>query len=129
VCDVKMKVLKHLFKVWEQDPEGEPYKVTESTPVYGCCMGLRSDIIGCRYCLCTPCWEDGAKEVTRGRRGDRSHKDKLKDKGVGCADIPERHLRINLAQEHNGNYFKPGLGGAEKSCPTMCCGCLRPLIA
>jgi hypothetical protein len=30
---------------WDQDSEGEPYKVTQFTPVYGCCMGLCSDII------------------------------------------------------------------------------------
>jgi hypothetical protein len=30
---------------WDQDSEGEPYKVTQFTPVYGCCMGLCSDIL------------------------------------------------------------------------------------
>ena len=48
--------------------------------------------------------------------------DKLKDKMVECGDIPERHLRINLIREHNGNYFKQGVGETEKSCPKMCCG-------
>jgi hypothetical protein len=30
---------------WDQDSEGEPYKVTQFTPVYGCCMGLCSDTL------------------------------------------------------------------------------------
>jgi hypothetical protein len=92
-------------------------------------MGLRSDIIGCRYCLCKPCKEDGEEEVARTQRGDRALKDKLKDKIIGCENIPERHLRINLTREHNGNYFKLEMGESGKNYPKMCCGCLRPLIA
>jgi hypothetical protein len=48
-----------MLKIWDQDPEGEPYKVTQSTSVYGCCMGLCSDILECRYCLCEPCKQTG----------------------------------------------------------------------
>ena len=47
---------------WDQDSEGEPYKVTQFTSVYGCCMGLRSDILGCRCCLCGPC-KDNREEA------------------------------------------------------------------
>jgi hypothetical protein len=77
-------------------------------------MGLCSDVIGCMYCLCKPCWEDGEADVARGRRGDRALKDKLKDKVIKCEKISERYLRINLFREQNGDYFKPGWGGREK---------------
>jgi hypothetical protein len=99
------------------------------TPVYGCCMGLRSDILGCRYCLCGPC-KDNLEEAdgTRTRRGDRAMKEKLKDKTVECGAIPARHLRINLIREHDGNYFKQAVDETTKSYPRMCCGCLRPFV-
>jgi hypothetical protein len=35
------------YQLWEQQPTGELYKVTELTPVFGCSMGLRSDFSGC----------------------------------------------------------------------------------
>ena len=118
-----------MLKIWDQEPEGEPYKVSHCTPVYGCCMGLRSDILGCRYCLCGPCKDNKEEaDIDRPKRVDREVKDKLKDKTVECVNIPDRHLRINLIRENNGNYFKQGVGETEKGCPKMCCSCLRPII-
>ena len=119
----------HVFQIWDQEAEGEPYKVTQLTPVYGCCMGLRSDILECRYCLCGPCKDKGEEADVRPKRVSKDFKEKLKNKVIECTAIPERHLRINLTREHNGSYFKQGVGEAEKSYPTMCCGCLRPLVS
>jgi hypothetical protein len=76
-----------------------------------------------------PCKEDGEEKGQRPRRGDRALKDKLNDKTVGCQNIQERHLRINLTREHNGSYFRLGMGETGKNYPKMCCGCLRPFIS
>jgi hypothetical protein len=119
-----------MLKYLGSGANGEPYKVTQFTSVYGCCMGLRSDILGCRYCLCGPCKDnrEEADSEQRPKRGDKAMKDKLKDKTVECGSIPERHLRINLVREDKGNYFRQGAGEREKNCPRMCCGCLRPFV-
>ena len=92
-------------------------------------MGLRSNIIECMYCLCKSCKEDGEEEGRRPRRGSKALKDKLIDKTVECKNIPERHLRINLTREHNGNYFRLEMGETGKNYPKMCCGCMRPLTS
>jgi hypothetical protein len=117
-------------KLWDQPPAGEPYKVSEVTPVFGCSMGLRSDYSGCRYCLCKPCKveRDGQNAGTRTKRQPKTLKIKLSNKDIRCPALPERHLTINLVKECVGSYFKQG-GGVGKSCPTMCCGCFRPFTA
>jgi len=114
--------------VWEREPAGQPYKVTELTPVFGCCMGLRSDISGCRYCLCEPCKVGGEQAIGRSKRVSASLQRNLNRKEIECVDQPERHLKINLVKEHNGSYFKEG-GAVEKSYPKLCCGCFRPFTA
>jgi hypothetical protein len=111
---------------------GEPYRVTEATPVYGCSMGLRSDVMECRHCLCGPCKKgkenmnnDNNKRTSR-RRIDKALDERLKDKKVSCKGFSERHLSTNLVREANGSYFKEGIS-QEKFYPYMCVGCLRPL--
>ena len=75
--------------MWDQEPAGEPYKVTKLTPVFGCCMGLRSDISDCLYCLCMPCKVEGEEASARSKRVSKTLKLKLINTEIKCVDLPE----------------------------------------
>jgi hypothetical protein len=127
---VTVKLTNMCWYLWVQEKQHskEPYKVSELTPVYGCCMGLNSDIPGCRYCLCQPCKMDGENASARTKRVDKTLKEKLKDKKLLCEDLQQRHHKINLLREQNANYFRQTDTG-ESNYPAMCSGCMRPFTA
>jgi hypothetical protein len=120
--------LRWCLQIQDKKQSKAPYKVSELTPVYGCCMGLNSDIPGCQYCLCQPCKIDGEVESTRTKRGDKKLKEKLKDKTIMCGNLQERHHKINLVREQNGNYFRQ-TDTVESNYPAKCSGCMRPFTA
>jgi hypothetical protein len=100
---------------------GKGYVVSESTPIFACRMGQRSDYPDCSYARCRHCFVEPSESGIRqaGRRGKkRTAIDALEERSC-CHDMPA------LLRYWEGAYFNQERyhDNTEKYMPTECVEC------